>query len=96
MMAASSLSSIIFDMTATVFGVPISGTHTMVGGVLGGGMSGLGPRALNYDMLLKKVVVSWFASPAIAGSLCFILIAVASLFTLNGFNAGLKWKLFNM
>jgi phosphate/sulfate permease len=96
MMTASSIGSITFDLTATIFGVPISGTHTMIGGVCGGGMAGLGPRALDYGMLFKKVVPSWFLSPAIAGSLCFTMIVIVSLATLNGAKARLSWRLFNL
>jgi PiT family inorganic phosphate transporter len=95
-MVASSLASITFILVTTVFGIPISGTHAFVGGLLGAGMAALGPRALDHHMLVNRVVVSWFASPAVAAVICFIFIAIVSLMTLNGAKASLWWKLFNL
>jgi len=42
MMLGSSISSFIFIMASSVFGMPISGTHTVVGALIGSGLATVG------------------------------------------------------
>jgi phosphate/sulfate permease len=43
MMFSVCLCSFLFIMTSSIFGMPISGTHTVVGALIGAGMVGVGP-----------------------------------------------------
>ena len=75
--------------------MPISGTHTVVGGLIGAGIAALGASAIS-PAYLQRVVISWFVSPAVSSTLCAFLIIIVSLTTLNGAGASLKWRLFNL
>jgi phosphate/sulfate permease len=94
-MFSVSLASFLFIISSSVFGMPISGTHTVVGALIGAGIAGLGASAISADYM-KRVVISWFVSPAVSSTLCAILISLVSLTTLNGGGASLKWRLFNL
>jgi len=95
LMFAASASSFFFILCVSIFGMPISGTHTIVGSLMGAGIAGLGASAISYSYM-KKVVLSWFVSPIVAGSLCFLFILIVSVMNLNGAGASLKWRLFNI
>ena len=43
------LASFIFIMTSSISGMPISGTHTVVGGLLGAGIVATGFENLNWN-----------------------------------------------
>lgn len=93
-MFSVSLAAFGFIMFASIFGMPISGTHTIVGALIGAGLAGLGGSAIDYAYM-RRVILSWFYSPAVTSSLCFVLIVLVSLLTLNSGGARLKWRLFN-
>jgi phosphate/sulfate permease len=81
MMLGTCLSSFLFIMCASFFGMPISGTHTVIGALIGAGIAGVTAANINW----KKTgwtVASWFISPILSSFiavLLFILIAAASL-----------------
>ena len=62
--------SFIFILTSSLFGMPISGTHTVVGALLGAGISVVGADSLNWQQMIK-IVASWFISPVMAAVLSF-------------------------
>ena len=91
MMFSVSLTSFFFILTSSLFGMPISGTHTVVGSLLGAGFVGAGAKALNYNKLIK-IIASWFISPVTAGFLsCSTLMMVMAL-TCNTHDARLSFK----
>lgn len=94
LMFSASAASFLFILMVSLFGMPISGTHTIVGSLIGAGIAGLGASAISYSYL-KKVVLSWFISPVVSGGLCFLFIVAVALTTLNGAGTSLKWRLFN-
>jgi PiT family inorganic phosphate transporter len=51
--------------------MPISGTHTVVGALLGAGITICGPDSLDWSRLIK-IVASWFISPVMSGILSFV------------------------
>jgi inorganic phosphate transporter, PiT family len=95
-MFAEVTASFVFKFTAARLGYPVSATHDFIGSLLGAGMAGLGPKAINARMMLTKVIPAWFISPALAAAICFVLINIVCLTTLNGAKASLRWRLFNM
>ena len=90
-MLGASISSFIFIMGSSVFGMPISGTHSVVGALIGAGMVGSGPDSINYRMLIK-IVASWFVSPLLSMSLCFVVLVLATTLTFNGAKLALGTK----
>jgi PiT family inorganic phosphate transporter len=82
MMFAVCLCSFIFIMTSSFSGMPISGTHTVVGALIGAGIIGVGFNDVNWPKL-ASIVSSWFISPVFTGVLSFILMVLVSRFTLD-------------
>ena len=56
------ISAIIWSLFATLFGIPSSSSHGLVGGILGAVIFGLGPQYILMDGLLKILIVL-FVSP---------------------------------
>ena len=69
-------------MTSSFSGMPISGTHTVVGALLGAGIVATGFTNLNWTKL-GYIVLSWFLSPALAALLTYILMFLVSSLTMN-------------
>lgn len=81
MMFSVCLASFIFIMTSSFSKMPISGTHTVVGALLGAGIYG-GVDSLNWKKL-GKIVASWFISPALSAAIALLLMSVVSIATMN-------------
>ncbi|MES9990949.1 MAG: inorganic phosphate transporter [Candidatus Thiodiazotropha sp.] len=58
---------------ATVTGTPVSTTHTIVGGVLGAGITVGGFDLVNWDTL-TTITISWFFSPILGGLIAALLL----------------------
>ena len=82
MMLGTSISSFLFIMCSSVFGMPISGTHTVVGALIGSGIAASGSGTINWDKL-SVIVGSWFIAPAVAAVLSLIIMTVVAASTLN-------------
>jgi hypothetical protein len=92
-MLGTCLSSFSFILASSIFGMPISGTHTVIGALIGAGLAGLAASSLNW----KKVgwtVASWFISPVLAAILAGILFIAVVAFTLGGGLRDIKARLF--
>ena len=94
MMFSVCLASFGFIMTSSFSGMPISGTHTVVGSLLGAGIVGTGVENLNWKKL-GQIILSWFLSPALSAFITFILMMLISKFTMNtstlSFRARILW-----
>ncbi len=66
------LSSFAWVMFCNVFGLEISVTHSIIGGVLGYGIAVYGIGGVQWN-LIQMIVVSWFASPVLAIITAFLL-----------------------
>lgn len=71
--------------------MPISGTHTVVGSLIGAGFVGAGADKLNYNKLIK-IIASWFISPVTAAFLSFSTLMVVMAFTCNTHDARFSFK----
>jgi PiT family inorganic phosphate transporter len=59
-------------LIASSFGWPVSTTHSIVGAIVGFGAVGVGVDAVAWSKVFK-IVISWIASPILAGVISFIL-----------------------
>ena len=94
MMVGTSFSSVLFIMSSSIFGLPNSGTHTIVGAFIGAGIAALGQQSINWKKL-GTVVLSWFVSPLFSGLVSFILFTFICLLTLQQSDPGSTVKCVN-
>ncbi len=72
-MLAALLAAAVWLMIASSRGWPVSTTHSIVGALIGFAMVGIGPEAVNWGKV-GKIVASWVISPAIGGTIAFLLV----------------------
>lgn len=81
-----------WNIIATFFSLPISGTHSIVGAVVGFSLVAKGLSGIN-QIGLARIVLSWFISPVLSGigsALIFYTIKRCILSKRNPLEAGLK------
>lgn len=71
-MLASLLSAGTWLLVASRFGWPVSTTHSIVGAVVGFAAMGMGMEAVRWGQV-GQIVLSWIASPVLAGALSLAL-----------------------
>jgi PiT family inorganic phosphate transporter len=71
-MAAALLCAAIWLNIATIIGMPVSTTHSIVGAIAGFGIVAAGVEAVNWSKM-SQIVASWFISPVVGGVCAFIL-----------------------
>lgn len=62
----------------TVFGIPVSTSHSIVGAIFGVGLV-RGMRVLNLR-ILREIIVCWLATPFISGLISFLMLKMIMLF----------------
>lgn len=77
LMMGALLAAALWINLATAVGAPVSTTHSIVGGVLGGGIAAGGLAIANWDVI-GKIVASWVISPVMGG-----LIAATFLYVIK-------------
>ena len=93
MMLATSIASFIFIMASSFFGVPISGTHTVVGALIGSGLATAGADNIHWDKL-GLITASWFLAPILSAILCgafFVAVCALTLDARSHFKTRLMW-----
>ncbi len=60
---------------ATILSAPVSTTHSIVGGVLGGGIAAAGFGLVNWETM-GKIAASWVISPVIGGAIAAAMLAI--------------------
>ncbi|KAI9501235.1 phosphate transporter [Coemansia spiralis] len=75
-------------------GAPVSTTHSIVGAIIGVGISAFGGKAIKWDYSgVAKIITSWFVSPAAAGIVTAIIYLPTRFFILespNSLERGIK------
>jgi sodium-dependent phosphate transporter len=62
---------------ATTFGMPVSTTHSIVGGVIGAGIAASGASSVHWGWSgFSSIVASWFIAPLIAGGFSAIIFLI--------------------
>ena len=94
-MLGSSIASFLFIMMSSVFGMPISGTHAVIGGLVGAGLVGCGFSSIAWLQILL-IVVSWLLSPLLSMGLCFVLMLLITALGLGGIDIRFKFRVLAM
>jgi PiT family inorganic phosphate transporter len=92
-MLAALLSAAIWVNLATMIGAPVSTTHSIVGGVLGAGISAAGMAAVDW-VVMSKIAASWVISPFLGGVVAALFLAFikyAILFKEDKIGAAKRW-----
>ncbi|MDA3971692.1 MAG: inorganic phosphate transporter [Desulfobulbaceae bacterium] len=71
-MTAALLCAAIWLNVASIFGMPVSTTHSIVGAVAGFGIVAAGVGSVNWGKM-SQIVASWFISPLAGGLMAFFL-----------------------
>lgn len=69
-------------MLATIFAMPVSTTHSIIGGMVGFGLVSGGTKVIYWTKLFK-IVLSWFVSPVIGGLLAFFVFKILTITILH-------------
>lgn len=71
-----------FVMYSSYAGMPVSGTHAVIGSLLGGGIIIKGFSSLNWAKM-GWIVLSWFISPTFAALIAYLLMIYVATFTMQ-------------
>lgn len=82
-MLGVSIASCFFIILASVFGMPISGTHTVIGALVGAGLSVFPASSLNWRKFVLKIAL-WFISPIMSTLICLLFFTVINSTALGG------------
>ena len=92
-MMAALLSAALWINIATFIGAPVSTTHSIVGAVMGAGITAAGFSAVNWPTM-AKIAASWVISPVLGGVIaaCFLaFIKFMILFREDKLDAAKRW-----
>ena len=92
-MMASLISAALWVNLATIFGAPVSTTHSIVGGVMGAGIAAAGFAAVNWPTM-GKIAASWIISPVLGGGIAALFLAFIKfsiIYKEDKIAAGIKW-----
>jgi PiT family inorganic phosphate transporter len=88
-MLSSLVGSSVWLLLATYFKLPVSTTHSIVGGIIGFTILEKGAHTLNWSKI-AFIASSWIVSPLLGGIIAFILYYIVNRFILERKNA-LHW-----
>jgi len=79
----------IFLLLASLTSMPVSTTHSIVGGVVGMTMAGAGSSCLNWDIDggLGGILLSWIISPVFSGAIAVVGFALSRKFIIESDSA---------
>jgi inorganic phosphate transporter, PiT family len=72
-MLAALLAAAVWLMIASSRGWPVSTTHSIIGALIGFAIVGIGPDAVKWGKV-GSVVMTWIISPAVGGTISFLLV----------------------
>ncbi len=81
-MTAALLSAALFLNFSSIWGLPVSTTHSIVGAIAGFGIVAAGWSAVNWGKM-GQIVASWFISPVAGGLLAFVIFNFISKYILG-------------
>ncbi|WP_310620155.1 inorganic phosphate transporter [Flexibacterium corallicola] len=77
-MMAALISSALWVNLATILGAPVSTTHAVVGGVMGGGIAAAGFASVDWNTM-ASIAASWVISPVLGGVIAAMFLAFIKL-----------------
>eukprot|EP01120_Amphizonella_sp_Union-15-10_P014476 TRINITY_DN7020_c0_g1_i1.p1 TRINITY_DN7020_c0_g1~~TRINITY_DN7020_c0_g1_i1.p1 ORF type:complete len:476 (+),score=52.40 TRINITY_DN7020_c0_g1_i1:74-1501(+) len=87
LMFCALVSAGIWLLFATSFGLPVSTTHAIIGGIIGSTMVAKGPTCVIWGWKgLLQIIASWFISPVLSGVLGIIFYVVIKYIILRSKN----------
>ncbi|MCK5438333.1 MAG: inorganic phosphate transporter, partial [Gemmatimonadetes bacterium] len=92
-MAAALLGAAIWLLVATMFGLPVSTTHSIVGAVVGFGIIAVGWGNVNWGTM-TSIVLSWVVSPLCGGVLAYLTFTFISrkiILADSPYDATVRW-----
>ncbi|MGE0766332.1 MAG: inorganic phosphate transporter [Hyphomicrobiaceae bacterium] len=78
-MMAALVASAVWVNLATWIGAPVSTTHAVVGGVVGAGVSAIGPGVIHWPVM-GAIAASWVISPVLGGVIAAAFLAFVKHF----------------
>lgn len=81
-MLAAVLGSALWVNIATYFKLPVSTTHSIIGGVIGFGLVSVGIAGIKWKVVLF-VALSWIISPVFGGIIAFTIFSIIKKFILS-------------
>ena len=83
-MMCTVIGSGIFLTVATRYGLPVSSTHSTIGGLVGAAVASVGWKKVNWSVdAVSQVFVAWVAAPGIAGALGAALFLITKFAVLS-------------
>ena len=92
-MLAALMAAALWVNIATVVGAPVSTTHSIVGGVMGGGIAAAGVSAVDWPVM-GTIAASWVISPVMGGLIAaafLTFIKFAIVFRQDKVAAAVRW-----
>ncbi len=92
-MISALLASVMWVHFATFLGAPVSTTHSIVGGVLGGGLAAVGGSVVDW-FVVSSNFLSWLTSPLIGGVIaagCLAFIKINLIYQADKIAAARRW-----
>ena len=71
------LGAVAWLLVATRFGLPVSTTHALLGGVVGAALVAAGPQGLQLDAVTNKAMLPLLLAPLLAIALCATILLLA-------------------
>ena len=84
------VSVVVWLALATRFELPVSTTHTAIGGILGMVMVAEGTDAVEWEKV-QLVITSWFVSPLMSGGIGFVIMFILSVLFLRPYTYLKGW-----
>ncbi len=82
----------VWVLLATFYGMPVSTTHSIIGGMIGFGIAEAGVSVIKWGKL-AQIVTSWFLSPFIGGLISYIVFKIIVVSILHRKNPDKKVKI---
>src|SRR3712207_5337016 len=78
---AGLIGAIVWNLTTWFFGLPSSSSHALFGGLIGSALVGAGIGAIDFGVVMSKVVLPAIFAPLIAGLTAFTATRIAYAIT---------------
>jgi inorganic phosphate transporter, PiT family len=72
MIFAGLMGAVVWNMLTWLLGLPSSSSHALFGGLIGAAIVGAGFGAINYDVVVSKVLLPAVLAPLIAGTVAYL------------------------